>query len=342
MPILLIRIWRSVGHRLRGWPLPLAVAGVIFVTSWAAMALLEPENDITRPEHFWWWFLVTTTTVGYGDLFPKSTGGRIVATYVIVGGVATVAIVFSQLSGYLQRVRGRRMRGTGGVDLRGHDVVIGYHPGRTERIVEELVHERGRALVLCAGPEVAEHPMADHPLVAFVRGDPAGQDVMARAGVAAAATVIVDLPDDNGALAVALAVNHTNPSVHAVVGLRDLDRSEQIHYVNPRFQCVPWHQPYMLTEEAMDPGITEVYADLMSATGHGNTYSAALPTSLGGKSFGECQTWFGRRFGATVIAVRGPDELRVSPPWDAVVGSGATVYYLAAKRLDRTALESAR
>lgn len=342
MPILLLRLWRSAGHRLRGWPLPIAVAGVIFLTSWAAMALFEPDNDLIRPKDFWWWFLVTTTTVGYGDLFPKSTGGRIVATYVIVGGVATVAIVFSQLSGYLQRVRGRRMRGTGEVDLRGHDVVIGYHPGRTERIVDELVHERGHALVLCAGPEVAEHPMADHPLVIFVRGDPAGQDVMTRAGVAAADTVIVDRPDDNGALAVALAVDHANPSVHAVVGLRDLERREQIHYVNPRFQCVPWHQPYMLTEEALDPGITEVYADLMSSTGHGNTYSAILPARLGGQRFGECQTWFGRHFGATVIAVRGPDELRVSPPWDTVLAAGATVYYLAATRLDRAALESAR
>lgn len=342
MPILLIRLWRFAHQRLRGWPLPLAVATAIFLTSWLAMALLEPDNDVTRPEHFWWWFLVTTSTVGYGDLFPKSTGGRIVATYVIVGGIATLTILFSQLSGYLQTVRGRRMRGTGRVELERHFVVIGYQAGRTERIVDELVHERGRPLVLCAGPEVAEHPIADHPLVEFVRGDLTGQDVMSRAAVTAAQTVIVDARDDNEALATALAVDHANPRVHAVVGLRDLGRREQIRYVNAGFQCVPWHQPYMLTEEALDPGITEVYADLMSSTGRGNTYSAALPAALGGKSFGECQTWFGERFGATVIAVRGPDELLVSPPWDTVLSAGATVYYLAARRLERSALEAAR
>ena len=342
MPILLVRLWKLAYRRLQGWPLPVAVTATIFATSWAAMALLEPGNDIRRPENFWWWFLVTTSTVGYGDLFPTTTGGRLVGTYVIIGGIATLTILFSQLSGYLQTVKGRRMRGTARLDRDGHIVLIGYRAGRTERLVAELVHERGSQLVLCAGPEVTEHPMADDPLVAFVRGELTGQDVMTRAAVGSADTVIVDVEDDNAALAVALAVDHADAGVHTVVGLRDLERREQIWYVNPGFRCVPWHQPYMLTEEALDAGITEVYADLMSSTGHGNTYSAPLPTALDGHDFGECQTWFGRSFGATVIAVRGADGLRVSPPWDTELSAGNTVYYLASRRIDRGALDSRR
>ncbi len=342
MPILLVRLWRLAHHRLRGWPLPVAVAGTIFVTSWAAIALLEPDNDIDQPENFWWWFLVTTSTVGYGDLFPKSTGGRIVAAYVIVGGVATLTILFSQLSGYLQTVKGRRMRGTARLDRDGHIVLIGYRAGRTERIVAELVHDQRRQVVLCAGLEVPEHPMADHPLVAFVRGEPSGADVMSRAAVGSADTVIIDVDDDNAALAVALAVDHTSPGVHTVVGLRDLERREQLRYVNPAFQCVPWHQPYMLSEEALDPGITEVYADLMSSAGHGNTYSAAMPASLVGQTFGECQSWFGRSFAATIIAVRDPDGVRVNPGWDTAMAPGTTVYYLAARRIEQAALERRR
>lgn len=342
MPILLVRLWKLTYRRLRGWPLPVAVTATIFATSWAAMALLDPDNDLRRPENFWWWYLVTTSTVGYGDLYPETTGGRIVATYVIVGGIATLTILFSQLSEYLQRVKGRRMRGTARLDHDGHLVVIGYRAGRTERIVAELVHERGRQLVLCTGPEIGEHPMAEHPLVSFVRGELTSQDVMSRAAVASAKTVVVDVHDDNAALAVALAVDHANAHVHVVVGLRDLERREQIRYVNAGFQCVPWHQPYMLTEEALDPGITEVYADLMSSTGHGNTYSAPLPSALDGKDFGECQIWFGRSFGATVIAVRGADGVRVSPPWDTVLSAGTTVYYLGSERIDRRALDARR
>lgn len=342
MPILLVRLWRFAHRRLRGWPLPVAVATTIFATSWAAIALLEPDNDLRRPENFWWWFLVTTSTVGYGDLYPESTGGRIVAAYVIVGGIATLTLLFSQLSGYLQTVKGRRMRGTARLDRDGHIVLIGYRAGRTERIVAELVHDRRRQVVLCASPEVTEHPMADHPLVAFVRGELSGADVMSRAAVGSAHTVIVDVDDDNAALAVALAVDHTNPAAHTVVGLRDLERREQVRYVNPAFQCVPWHQPYMLTEEALDPGITEVYAELMSSTGHGNTYSATLPAALEGQPFGECQSWFGRSFAATIIAVRDADGVRVSPAWDTTLPPGTTVYYLAARRIDRPALHGRR
>ena len=51
-------------------------------------------------------------------------------------------------------------------------------------------------------------------------------------------------------------------------------------------------------------------------------------------TFGECQTFFGRTFGATVLALRGESGLRVSPPWDEPVPAGSTLYYVAAGRID--------
>jgi voltage-gated potassium channel len=92
--------------------------------------------------------------------------------------------------------------------------------------------------------------------------------------------------------------------------------------------------PTLITEEALDPGITEVYSDLMSAGGHGNTYSLQLPAGHGFASFGDCQTHLGRRFGATVLAVRTDGVLTVSPPWDAPVADGTTLYYVGRARID--------
>ena len=75
MPFLVYRLSRFLRLRLRGWRLPLAVAAVVFVTSWLAMSLVEPSgSEIVLPGTYWWYFVVTSATVGYGDYFPTSTG----------------------------------------------------------------------------------------------------------------------------------------------------------------------------------------------------------------------------------------------------------------------------
>ncbi|MGY1743002.1 MULTISPECIES: ion channel [unclassified Blastococcus] len=344
MPFLLFaRLARVLRLRLRSWRLPLAVTVVVFLTSWAAMALVEPpDSGLADPGTYWWYFVVTSATVGYGDAFPVSVAGRVVGVYVIIGGIVTLTLLFTQLTTALQTARGRRTRGVVPLDLEGHVVLLGYTPGRTERIVAELTAERGVRVVLCAWDEVAEDPMPHLPDVDFVRGDLTHGDVMVRACVPRARTAVVDGRDDNETLAIAVAVDHANPGIHLVAAVRDLARQETLRYVNRGVQVVQWHMPSLLSEEAADPGLTQVYNDLMTSGGHGNTYSTLVPSGSGLASVGDVQTHLGRRFGATLLAVRAPGgELTVSPPWDRPVPAGTTLYYVARERLDPARLFAA-
>jgi voltage-gated potassium channel len=339
----LTRLTRLLGSRLLGWRLPLAVIVLVFLTSWLAMALVEPaDNDIAAPGNYWWYFVVTAATVGYGDLFPVSVAGHVVGTYVIVGGIVTLTLLFTRLADYLQSVRGKRLRGVVGLDLADHVVVLGYAAGRTERMLAELAVEPGTRIALCAWDDVVQNPVPEQPAVSFVRGDLTNVDVMTRAGVARARTVVVDGRDDNETLAIAVAVDHANPRVHMVAALRDLGRRENLRYVNPGIACVQWHMPTLITEEASDPGLTEVYSDLMSSGGHGNTYSLRLPDGHPFGTFGDCQVHLGRTFGATVLAVRDDEGLTVSPPWERRVPAGTTLYYVAGRRIAARELAGTR
>jgi voltage-gated potassium channel len=340
---ILSRLTRLVGSRLHGWRLPLLVIVVVFLTSWLAMALVEPAGSpIAEPANYWWYFVVTAATVGYGDFFPVSAAGHLVGTYVIVGGIVTLTLLFTRLADYLQSARGRRRRGMSALQLTDHVVVLGYVPGRTERMLAELHAENATPIALCAWDDVPENPVPEDPVVSFVRGDLAHADVMDRACVGRARTVVVDGRDDNETLAIAVAVEHANPGVHTVAALRDLGRRDNLRYVNPGIACVQWHMPSLITEEALDPGITEVYSDLMSSGGHGNTYSVRLPAGRGFASFGECQTHLGRTYGATVLAVRDADGLTVSPPWDTPVPGGTTLYYVSRSRIEAGELTGSR
>lgn len=342
MPTLLHRMSQYVRTRLTGWRRPLVIVLLVFPTSWLVMWLVEPPgNPITEPANYWWYFVVTSSTVGYGDFFPVSAAGHVVGVYVIVGGIVTLTLLFTQLADYIQTIRGKRMRGIGQLDLTGHVVILGYTPGRTEQIVSELMTEGRLRIALCAGDEVGQHPLPDEAGVQFVRGDLSKLDVMTRACVGRARTALIDGRDDNETLAIAVAVDHEQPDIHMIAALRDLHRREQLRYVNPRVQCVQWHMPYLLAEEATDPGITEVYNNLMSAGGHGNTYSFKVPRGFPHTTFGDCQVHLGRAFAATLVAVREGDALVVSPPWEQSLEEGTVLYYLAGERIDPSRLAAA-
>jgi voltage-gated potassium channel len=57
-----------------------------------------------------WWALQTVTTVGYGDVTPREVSGRVIASVVMLEGIAFLAIVTAAITstfvGRAQRERG--------------------------------------------------------------------------------------------------------------------------------------------------------------------------------------------------------------------------------------------
>lgn len=182
--------------------------------------------------------------------------------------------------------------------------------------------------------------MADRG-IDFVRGDLTDDDVLRRAGVHRAHSVLVDPRDDNEGLAMAVTVDHVQPGVHLVVALRDMARAPQLRYVNAGIRCVRWHTPRMITEELQDPGITEIYDVLTTHGGAGNTYSSTLPDSLGPVTYGACQLALGRQFAATVLAARNTAGLLISPDWNTDLEPGTVLYYVSDNRIAPNQLASA-
>jgi voltage-gated potassium channel len=45
-----------------------------------------------------WWALQTVTTVGYGDVVPSDTEGRIIGAVVMIGGIGFLAVVTASIT----------------------------------------------------------------------------------------------------------------------------------------------------------------------------------------------------------------------------------------------------
>jgi len=75
---------------------------VIIIVEFGASAVLIAESksaeaNITTADNALWWAYETVTSVGYGDVFPVTTVGRLLGAIVMATGVA----IFATLAGYL-------------------------------------------------------------------------------------------------------------------------------------------------------------------------------------------------------------------------------------------------
>ena len=53
----------------------------------------EPEANLTELHDCLWWAMVTLCTVGSGEHFPVTLGGRLVAVLLMVSGIAIIGAV---------------------------------------------------------------------------------------------------------------------------------------------------------------------------------------------------------------------------------------------------------
>ena len=94
----IVRAFRSTKHlinhifanKAKGALTSVSVIAILLVI-FSAIAILQVEKDpnsnIKTAEDAIWWAYVTITTVGYGDKFPVTTEGRIIASILMTAGV---------------------------------------------------------------------------------------------------------------------------------------------------------------------------------------------------------------------------------------------------------------
>jgi len=81
----------------------MTTALLVFV---ASLAILDTERAapgalITTFGDALWWAFVTITTVGYGDLYPVTATGRLIAAGVMLGGIALIGVVTATLASWI-------------------------------------------------------------------------------------------------------------------------------------------------------------------------------------------------------------------------------------------------
>lgn len=99
-------VHRTSGDLLRGRVAVYIAGGAIFLAVVGGLAILDaeryaPDSHITTFSDALWWALTTMTTVGYGDTYPVTPMGRLIAAGLMIGGIALLGSVTASLATWL-------------------------------------------------------------------------------------------------------------------------------------------------------------------------------------------------------------------------------------------------
>lgn len=155
-----------------------------------------------------YWAITTATTVGYGDVTPKNTAGRVVASVVMLTTIPLFASAFALFAGAVASAHLRRLLGMEHRELAGGEVVVyGMHPAVPASVSELLT--AGRDVVVVTTADRSCLPDGARVVVA----DPSSEEAVRRGHPERASQLLIAGVDDATVLVTAVLVHQVAPQV---------------------------------------------------------------------------------------------------------------------------------
>lgn len=159
--------------------------------------------------------ITTLATVGFGEVHPLGTSGRLFTMVLIVGGVGVLLYILTDFAQVLANTDirtflGRRRMKDRIRKLRNHQIVCGF--GRTgQEVAHQFQHNGVPFVVIEERVELFQRAIDEGMLV--ISGDATADEVLHEANVSYATGIICTLPDDAANTFIALAARGFNEQI---------------------------------------------------------------------------------------------------------------------------------
>ena len=104
--VLIEVLQKAIGDAFRGRIVVYTVSGVVLLIYTSSLAVFDKERylhgaTINSFGKAVWWSITTVTTVGYGDVYPVTNTGRVIAVLLMIGGISLVGVVTAALASWI-------------------------------------------------------------------------------------------------------------------------------------------------------------------------------------------------------------------------------------------------
>jgi len=156
--------------------------------------------------------VITITTVGYGDIAPASTGGRIFTVLLVFSGAGYVMYIFGQITetmveGGLQHFAERQKMNKKITQMRHHYIICGF--GRIGQEICSILQDNGRSFVVIEHEESVVEAI-DQLGYPFLKGDAADDDILLSAGILQAHGLVTAVSSDEKNVYITLTARELN------------------------------------------------------------------------------------------------------------------------------------
>lgn len=272
--------------------------------------------------------VTTVTTVGYREVRPLDTEGRVFTIFLLLFGVGTAFYLLTTfvalvLEGDLQQALGLNRMKSRIERLDGHTILCGF--GRVgEEIAREFVERKVDFVVVENNPDTL--PRAVEAGVLVIQGDASKDDILLEAGVKRAKTLLAASDSDSGNTYITLTAKALNPGIFVVAraGRRDSDALVR------RAGADRVISPYQLSGRrmalsALQPNIVD-FMDTLSVSPNGGQILAEIQVTSGSGLLGLYIRHLLEDSRVTVLGVqRASGELLVAPREDTRLEEGDRV-----------------
>jgi voltage-gated potassium channel len=307
--------------------IPLILAGIILFGTFG-YHIIQSEYSYFDALYM---TIITITTVGYGEIKPLTTNGRIF-NLVLIGtawfGIFMVARMAGQMiiEGELVKLFGRRRMDKQVAALSNHYIICGY--GRVGRVVsEEFARQKVRFVVVERNAEMIEEIRVKGYL--YVLGDCTQDQTLFTAGIDRAKGLINAVPDEADAVYTTLSARQHNPLLF-IMARSDSPGADQMlkragadRIISPQASA-----GIRMAMAALRPNVVDFIT--LASTGDETTgvrveeVEVSAGSLLPGKTLKEID--IRAKYGLSVIGIKKSDgKLQFNPPADYHIQAGDTL-----------------
>jgi voltage-gated potassium channel len=295
--------------------------------------------------------VITVTTVGFGEVHPLTSAGRLFTSVLIVLGVAAITYSFTALANYLvagelgdvlEEFRMKRKIEA----LQGHFLVCGF--GRVgQQVCTQLVQE-GQSFVVVDnyGNAIERARVLGYPVV---EGDAGDDDVLDQAGIRRARGLVAAVESDAANLFVVLTARTLKPDLFVVARADTEDSVEKLQIAG----ADRVHSPYslggrLIAQTLLRPDVVDFLEAVMydeSLHLFLEDLTVGVGSSLAASTVGEAR--IREATGANILGLKHGDDVMVSPnsdhplhPGDVLVALGTRQQLETLERLVQSPDES--